>query len=35
MNPMKTIEQLRFEAQVNLWLFDQFGWLPENEEFVW
>ena len=32
---MKPIDQLRFEAQVNLWLFDQFGWLPENEEFVW
>lgn len=29
------MEQLRFEAKVNLWLFDQFGWLPENEEFVW
>lgn len=32
---MKPLDQLRFEAHVNLWLFDQFGWLPEGEEFVW
>ncbi len=32
---MKPLEQLRFEAQVNLWLFEQFGWTQHGEEFVW
>lgn len=32
---MKPLDQLYFEAEVDRWLFDQFGWLPEGEEFVW
>lgn len=27
-------DQLRFEALIDLWLFDEFGWLRDPEEIL-
>jgi hypothetical protein len=31
---MKPIEQLWFEAAINRWLFEQFGWQHDPDEIL-
>lgn len=32
---MRSLDQLYFEAEIDRWLFEQFGWTQHGEEFVW
>lgn len=31
---MRSVEQLRFESEIDRWLFDEFGWSRDPDEIL-